>query len=151
MGAQIDAIAAAASAGSAPRTYYELDFFEGASYAPAPGSFVADMVRLAGGLPITTADPAAFQMPTERLVEADPEIIVLGDAMFGHCPDTVAARPGWADMTAVANGDVRPVDGELVTLPAPRLPQGLASLARAIHPDLELAGFPPDAPMCEAG
>jgi iron complex transport system substrate-binding protein len=87
----------------------------------------------------------------ERLVEADPEVIVLGDAMFGHCPDSVAGRPGWGELSAVAQGAVRPVDGELVTLPAPRLSQGLASLARAIHPDLELTGFPPDPPLCAAG
>ena len=31
-----------------------------------------------------------------------------------------------------------------------RLAQGLASLARAIHPELELADFPADPPMCEA-
>jgi len=150
MTSQLEAISAAAAMEPAPRTYYELDFFEGASFAPAPESFVADMVTLAGGDPVTTDDSAVFQMPIERLIEADPDVIVLGDAMFGHCPDTVASRAGWGDMTAVANGAIRPVDGELVTRPGPRLPQGLASLARAIHPELELADFPPDAPMCEA-
>jgi hypothetical protein len=53
-------------------------------------------------------------------------------------------------MTAVVNGDVRPVDDVPVTRPGPRLAQGLASLARAIHPDLDLAAFPADPPMCEA-
>ena len=44
----------------------------------------------------------------------------------------------------------RPVDDVPITRPGPRLAQGLASLARAIHPELELADFPLDAPMCEA-
>jgi hypothetical protein len=49
------------------------------------------------------------------------------------------------------NGDIRPVDDVPVTRPGPRLAQGLASLARAIHPDLELAGFPADTPLCQPG
>jgi hypothetical protein len=54
-------------------------------------------------------------------------------------------------MTAVVNGDVRPVNDVPITRPGPRLAEGLASLARAVHPELELHGFPPDPPMCEAG
>jgi iron complex transport system substrate-binding protein len=151
MSRQLDDVAAAAAAtGSTPRTYYELDWFEGATYGPAPDSFVADMVELAGGEPVTTGDPATFQMPIERLIEADPEVIVLGDVKSGVCPTDVAARPGWDQVSAVANEAIRPVDDVPVTRPGPRLPQGLASLARAIHPDLELPGFPPDAPLCGA-
>ncbi len=150
MSTQLDAITAAAAAtGSTPRTFYQIGS-EPEIYAPAPDSFVADMVQLAGGEPITTSDPVVFSIPLEELVLADPEVIVVGDANYGVCPDVVAARAGWGGMTAVVNGDVRPVDDVPVTRPGPRLPQGLASLARAIHPELELADFPPDAPMCEA-
>jgi iron complex transport system substrate-binding protein len=150
MAAQLEAISlAAAEMGSTPRTFYEIGS-EPEIYAPAPDSFVADMVVLAGGDPVTTSDPAVFAIPLEELLVADPEVIVVGDANYGVCPRDVAARPGWSGMTAVVNADVRPVDDVPVTRPGPRLPQGLASLARAIHPELELADFPPDAPMCEA-
>jgi iron complex transport system substrate-binding protein len=151
MAARMEAIADAAGAqGSTPRTYYELDFFEGATFGPAPDSFVADMVGLAGGEAVTTGDPALFEMPLERLVAADPEVIVLGDAAYGVCPADVALRAGWADMTAVANDQIRPVDGVPITRPGPRLADGLAALALAIHPDLELAD-PPAAPaFCAA-
>jgi iron complex transport system substrate-binding protein len=150
MSAQLEAISASATAtGSTPRTFYQIGS-EPEIYAPAPDSFVADMVALAGGDPVTTSDPAVFSIPLEQLLVADPEIIVVGDANYGVCPADVAGRPGWSGMTAVVNGDVRPVDDVPVTRPGPRLPQGLASLARAIHPDLELADFSPDAVMCEA-
>ena len=82
---------------------------------------------------------------------ADPEVIVLGDANYGVCPADVAARPGWGDMTAVVNGDIRPVDDMPVTRPGPRLAQGLASLARAIHPELELPTSRADPVLCGAG
>jgi iron complex transport system substrate-binding protein len=149
MSSRLDAIADAASQqATRPRTYYELDYFEGATFGPAPESFVADMVELAGGEAVTTGDPALFEMPLERLVAADPEVIVLADAAYGVCPADVAARSGWADMTAVAHGDVRPVDGVPITRPGPRLAEGLAALAIAIHPELELADPPPDPPFC---
>jgi iron complex transport system substrate-binding protein len=151
MDAQLDEIAAAAAAaGSTPRTFYQIGS-EPEIYAPAPDSFVADMVSLAGGEPITTSDPAVFSIPLEELVVADPEVIVVGDANYGVCPADVAARPGWGDMTAVREGHIRPVDDVPVTRPGPRLAQGLASLARAIHPDLELTAFPADPPLCTAG
>ncbi len=151
MAAQFDAITAAvATAETTPRTFYQVGS-EPEIYAPAPGSFVADMVTFAGGDAITTADPAAWAIPLEELIVADPEVIILGDANYGVCPADVAGRPGWDEMTAVVNGDVRPVDDVPVTRPGPRLMEGLASLARAIHPELDLAQFPAGQPLCEAG
>ncbi len=151
MSEQLDAVAVAAAAtGRTPRTFYQIGS-EPEIYAPAPESFVADMVALAGGEPITTSDPVVFSIPLEELVVADPEVIVVGDANYGVCPADVAARPGWGDMTAVVAGAIRPVDDVPVTRPGPRLAQGLASLARAIHPDLELPGFPAEPALCVAG
>jgi iron complex transport system substrate-binding protein len=141
----------AAATGTEPRTFYETgDVPE--LYGVAPGSFAADMIERAGGEAITTGDPAVWSMPLEVLVEADPEVILLGDAAYGVCPDIVAAREGWGDMTAVENGDIRPVNDIVVTRPGPRLAEGLASVARGIHPELaeQLAGFPPDPEMCAA-
>jgi iron complex transport system substrate-binding protein len=140
---------AVAGEGARPRVFYEIGA-EPEIYAPAPDSFLADLVVMAGGEPITTADPAAWSIPLEELLVADPQIIVLGDASYGVCPADVAARAGWGEMTAVRDGAVVPVDDVPVTRPGPRLAQGLASLARAIHPGLELADFPADPVMCPA-
>ena len=58
------------------------------------------MIVLAGGIPVTTSDPAVFSIPVEALVAADPEVIVVGDANYGVCPADVMARPGWSGITA---------------------------------------------------
>jgi iron complex transport system substrate-binding protein len=150
MDADLDHIAdLAAETGSTPRTFYEIGD-QPELYGPAPGSFVADMVERAGGDAITTSDPTVFSMPLEQLVAADPEVIVLGDTLYGVCPDIVAARPGWGDLAAVRTGAIRTVDDVVVTRPGPRLAEGLASLARAIHPELadDLAAFPADPVLC---
>src|SRR3990172_9575160 len=138
MQARIDAISAAAgAAGSRPRTFYELGA-EPEIYGPADSSFAADMVALAGGEPITTGSTTVYSISLERLVTADPEVIVLGDAAYGATAEVVAARAGWAVMTAVKTGAIRPVDDVIVTRPGPRLADGLAALALAIHPELVL-------------
>ncbi len=136
------------ASGEAPRVFYQIGS-EPEIYGPAPGSFVADMVELAGGDPITTSDPAIFSIPVEQLVTADPEIIVVGDAAYGVCPEQVAARPGWRQMTAVRENAVRPIDDTIVTRPGPRLAEGLASLAVAIDPEVELPSPPPAVPFCQ--
>ncbi len=138
MEARMTAISTAATAtGTRPRTFYELGD-QPDIYGPADGSFIADMVTLAGGEAITTGSTTAWSISLERLVTADPEVIVLGDANYGATPEAVAARPGWAGMTAVKTGAVRPVDDIVITRPGPRLADGLAALALAIHPDLVL-------------
>jgi iron complex transport system substrate-binding protein len=140
---RIDEVTLAVAELPKPRTFYEIGN-DPELYGPAPGSFVADMVTLAGGDPITTTDPAVFSIPVERLVSLDPEVIVLGDAAYGVCPDSVAARPGWKSITAIKNDDVRPVNDTIVTRPGPRIGEGLAALALTIHPDAAIAA-PADA------
>lgn len=126
------------SAGSRPRVFYQIGS-EPEIYGPADDSFIADMIELAGGEAITTGSSSAFSIPLERLVDADPEVIILGDASYGVTPEDVKSRPGgWAEMTAVKEDSVRPVDDTIVTRPGPRLADGLAALALAIHPDLDL-------------
>ncbi|GIW19911.1 MAG: hypothetical protein KatS3mg065_0207 [Chloroflexota bacterium] len=120
-----------------PRVFYELDATN-EIYGPADDSFLAEMIELAGGEPITTGSPTVFSISLEKLVAADPEVIVLGDAAYGVTPEVVRSRPGWGSMTAVRTGAIRPVNDLLVTRPGPRIALGLRELALAIHPGLAL-------------
>ena len=142
MSARIDAIAAAAGAtASRPRVFYEIDATK-AIYGLAPDDFTADLVRLAGGDPVTSGTPGVYAMSFEELVAADPEVIILGDAAYGVTAAAVAARPGWLTMTAVRSGAIRPIDDVVVTRPGPRIVDGLAALALVIHPGMTLPAEP---------
>ena len=143
MQAGFDQVAAATNGLPTPRTFYEIDATK-EIYGPAKDSFIEEMVTLAGGTAIT-ADPGAPSIPLEKLVAADPEVIVLGDAAYGTTPEIVAKRPGWGTMTAVKTGAIRPADDVVITRPGPRLVDGLIALAVAIHPELASA-FPSAAP-----
>ncbi len=51
-------------------------------------------------------------------------------------PESVKARPGWQDISAVKNDRVYAIDPDIVNRPGPRLVDGLEALARLLHPDL---------------
>ena len=145
MQAGIDTIRSATASLPQPRTFYELDATKDI-YGPAPDSFLAQEIQYAGGNPITTGDPAVFSIPLEKLIAADPQVIVLGDSAYGTTAAIVAARPGWKVMTAVRNGAIEPIDDLVVSRPGPRLVGGLRLLALAIHPDLVLPPIGSPAP-----
>ena len=136
MEADLDELAAlASSAGTRPRVFYEIDV-TGGIFTPPADSIYGEMFRLAGGEPIS--GDANYSISLEELVDADPEVILLGDAAYGVTPEQVAGRAGWGGMTAVKNGRIVAVDDVVVTRPGPRLAEGLRALVAAIHPELTL-------------
>ncbi len=145
MQADFDQVAAATAELPRPRVFYELDATTDI-YTAADDSFIAEMIELAGGDPITTGSTTDFAISIEQLVAADPEVIVLGDAVYGVTAEAVAARPGWDVMTAVKDGQIRGVNDLVVTRPGPRLVEGLRELALAIHPGAAIPSPAPVAP-----
>lgn len=142
MRADIDAVSSAVAGQSPkPRVFYDVGYDDttGAIFAPAEDSFLAEMVTAAGGDVITTGDPNSYELPLETLIDKDPQLIVLGtNPFYSPTPESVAKRTGWDALTAVRNGDIRPVRDIEITRPGPRLPIGLRALAGAIWPDVTL-------------
>lgn len=141
MEARVDAVVEAVADADRPRTLYEVFYAEGSTYTAGEGSFLASLIDLAGGEPVT--GDAQGLIGSEDLVAADPQLILLGTASYDPtladadaARTAVAARPGWADLSAVADGRVVPYTDDIVTTrPGPRIVDGLEALARAIHPD----------------
>jgi cobalamin transport system substrate-binding protein len=146
MRAEFDAVEAAVAGLERPRLFYELDA-TGAIYGPADDSFLAEMIDLAGADPITTGSADKFDISIERLIEQDPQLILLADAPFGVTVEQVTARPGWDAMTAVKEGQIRPIDDQTVTRPGPRLFLGLQLLASTIHPEADIPTSEPIPPV----
>jgi len=123
----------AATAESKPRVFYEIDT-SGGIFTPPADSIYGEMFRLAGAEPIS--GDVSYSISLEKLVAADPEVILLGDAAYGVTAADVGKRAGWKGMTAVKDGRIYPIDDIVVTRPGPRLAEGLEALIRAIHPEL---------------
>lgn len=139
---RVSAVAAAVAGADRPRTLYEVFHAEGTTYTAGDDSFLASLIELAGGEPVT--GDAQGLIDAERLVAADPQLILLGTASYDPAladAETalaaVAARPGWGGLAAVRNGRVVGyLDDIVTTRPGPRIVDGLEALARAIHPAL---------------
>jgi iron complex transport system substrate-binding protein len=134
---RIQAVIEALAGATRPRTFYEVGVFEGAIYTAGEDSFLASVITVAGGDPIT-GDPLTTSIALEDLLVADPELILLGDAAYDPSvtPEAVAARQGWGGISAVQNGQiVVMLRDPVITRPGPRIVDGLEALARAIHPD----------------
>jgi iron complex transport system substrate-binding protein len=124
----------------APSVFYEVDATDPSKpYSIGPGTFINLLIARAGGMNAVElagiTDPYP-QISLEQLVIAPPDIIILGDSMWGTTAESVAARPGWDTLKAVVDGKVFAFDDNLVSRPGPRLIDGLEALARLLHPEV---------------
>jgi len=138
--ARVDAVRAeGAKLAGRPRTLVAVQLEP--LYAAGPGTHLDDMVKLAGGENI--AGDATISWPQyslERMLQKDPEVIVCPS---GHIngEEMTSARilsdlrrsQAWSGTTAVKRGNVLAVDDDLLTLPGPRVVDGLEQMAAAIH------------------
>jgi len=121
---------------SRPTVFYELDATDPTKpFTPGANTFYTSLIQLAGGENIAGELEAEWaQISLEQLLTWDPEVILLGDAMWGETPEKVAAREGWGVLTAVKNGKVYAFDDNLMVRIGPRQVDGLEALARLLHP-----------------
>ena len=138
MQAEVAAVTAkVATAPSRPRVFVELDASDPAKlYTVGPGSFIDTLVTMSGGTNVAHDAASPYpQLSLEALVADDPQVIILSDAAYGTTPAAVAQRAGWSGISAVKEHHVYPIDADLVSRPGPRLADGLAAMARLVHPE----------------
>ena len=108
-------------------------------WTAGPGSFADSLITMAGGENIAAnAQSAWVQFSIEALCHADPEVILV-DASHGTAvmsEEELRAHPAWRELTAVKQGRVYIIDGDLVNRSGPRIVQGLEEIAKIIHPEL---------------
>jgi iron complex transport system substrate-binding protein len=115
--------------------FYEIDA-TGAVYGLAPDDYAAELVALARGTLVSSGVNGVYEISLEALVTAAPAVILLGDAAYGVTAEAVAARPGWGTIPAVVNGAIRPIDGDLVSIPGPRIAEAFRAIVAQLHPTI---------------
>ncbi len=131
---EVEAIEAkTASVTERPVVFYEV--WPDPLLTAGPGSFIDDMIRIAGGINAAgDADSAWPPFSVEELLAADPDVIVTGSPEMAQ---DVLSRPGWESIKAVREGRVYGVPNEdIVVRPGPRLVEGLRWFAETLHPGL---------------
>lgn len=121
-----------------PTVFYEVDATDPAKpYTAGTGTFIDQLLTLAGGANAGAVEASYFQMSLETLVAQNPSVIILGSATYGgQTPELVAQRAGWEAIAAVQNGAVYAFDDNLISRPGPRVIEGLEALAKLIHPEV---------------
>ncbi len=141
---RVDAVdAALEGVEDAPLVFYELDATDPSNpYTAGPGTFIDLLIARAGGRNVGASLEGEWaQINVEALLEQDPDMILLADALYGTTPESVAARAGWDALRAVQNGKVYPFDPYLLSVPGPRLIDGLETLAVFLHPEIFCASL----------
>ena len=119
-----------------PSVFYELDATDpSAPWTTGSGTFIDYIITASGGFNVASALEGEYaQISTEELIAADPQIILLADALYGVTPESVAERAGWESMNAVINSAIYPIDPNIMSVPGPRLVEALEITANILHP-----------------
>jgi iron complex transport system substrate-binding protein len=129
-----DAIGLAVAGAPRPRVLYVV--WPNPLIAPGRGTLINDLIQRAGGESVTAAEPLPYpRLSLETVVERRPDRIIVGR----HGQESVEELlRGWerlGSVSAVREGRVYGVDGDLVHRPGPRMVEALRALARVIHPE----------------
>jgi len=102
-------------------TYFSIgsDTFLGSIYGMLTMVSIAD--EAGGGYP---------QLSGEFIIDADPDFIFLAD---GETAESLAARPGWSEMSAIQSGSIVELDPATASRWGPRLVDLVALIAREVH------------------
>jgi iron complex transport system substrate-binding protein len=104
--------------------------------AAGPKSFADEMLARAGGANVITDGPSYPTLEMERVLALDPDVILNAAIAEAHGAEAITAdAPGWKNVRAVKLGRVVALTDESVLRPGPRVADGLAVIARALHPD----------------
>jgi iron complex transport system substrate-binding protein len=104
-------------------------------------TFINEMIELAGGE--NAIGPTLHIYPAvgaEQVIAARPEVIIEPAMMPGALEQqrhqALAYWSRFTNVPAVATGRIYVIEGDLVSRLSPRLPAGIETIARCLHPDL---------------
>ena len=114
-----------------PRPSVVLPMFDNPLYVIGGGSYLSELVAIAGGRNVydSLAAPSP-QVSLEDVLRRAPQVILVGPVTRDH----MLADPRWRVLPAVSAGRVLTLDTNLVLRPGVRLGEAAVSLAGLLHP-----------------
>lgn len=122
-----------------PRVFYVLN--SDPLMTAGPGSFIHQLIELAGGANVAAGSPVAYpRLSLEEVIRQDPQVILFPVGDDEGIPEQEQERwLRWPTLSAVKQNRFVRIPSVLLDRPGPRVVDGLERLARQLHPDL----FPP--------
>lgn len=120
-----------------PSLYWE--WWPNPLFSPGGVNWLTEISRLAGAYNLLEdIELASVQVAPEEIIKRSPDFICLawvGVPEEKVRPALVKKRKGWAEMDAVKNDRILILEEPLYCRPSPRLIEGLAKLAKTLHPE----------------
>lgn len=103
-----------------------------------PGSFIHQMIGLAGGINIAAQTGVAYpRLSMETVLKEDPEVLIFPSGGTETVPRSDQQEwRRWDSLSAVKQHRFHEVSSNLLNRPGPRIVEGLEQLANAIHPEI---------------
>jgi iron complex transport system substrate-binding protein len=108
-------------------------------YVAGADSYGDDIIKMAGGRNVASGINDYGKMSTEKIMEADPDVIIVTNAEGMEAQYLYfknASQPWMNTLSAVKNGRVYGLDSDTLSKPGPRMATAVELLAKAIHPEL---------------
>lgn len=139
--ARLHAIRAAVQGKPRPRTMLVFGRERGTLrgiYASGGRGFLHDMIEAAGGINVfADVMQESVQASTEMILARAPDVVLEVRASEAELLTAADERKTWtrlASLPAVQTGQIHVLTGRMFVVPGPRVAEGAAQFARAIHP-----------------
>jgi len=98
-------------------------------------SHIDDVIALAGGVNVACQlDSTHSTINPEKVIEWNPDVILLGHADRGESKISFSERIGWSDIAAVRSGRIiDDIPSDILLRPGPRLIDGVKMLSQRLH------------------
>ncbi len=120
-----------------PSLYWE--WWPNPLFTPGGINWLTEISQLAGGYNVfEDVELASVKVSPEEVINRNPDYICLawvGVPLKKINPKLVQKREKWSDMTALQNNQILVMEEPLYCRPSPRLLEGLAKLAKVLHPE----------------
>jgi iron complex transport system substrate-binding protein len=107
--------------------------------AVGPGSFLDELLTRAAALNVVHDGGPWPKLGLEQIADLDPDVVIDASSAMGTPTRITADAPGWSEVRGVRQGRVIAMSDPRVLRSGPRVAQGLALLARALHPGAAVA------------
>lgn len=133
MKTQIDEAIASVDKPTGATYFYELD---NTYYSVTSNTFVGSLMTAFGMTSIADGVEDGNDYPqlnAEVIIESDPTFVFLADTAYGESAETVAARPGWTNLSAVTGDRIVELDSDIASRWGPRVVDLVVAVADALN------------------
>ena len=104
-------------------------------YSFGTGAFLDEMISLIGAENVMGDQTGWIPVTEEDAIAANPDVILTSVDYIDDPVGEIMARPGWENVTAVANSDVHYITTSYASLSNEHIINALVEMALAVYPD----------------